>query len=408
MNRPLLITTMLVALALSLARGQAEIPQMLHYQGYITVSGQPFTGPGAFKFALVDRPGTTTYWSHDGTSVGGAAPATTVPNVAVVNGLYSILLGDRSVNGMTQTVPPSVFADQRDVFLRVWFDDGVNGLQQLAPDTRIASVGFAMVAATVSAGAINSAALAPKLTLGGISGSSSNVGTLTLKSAGDQTRAVLDAGTQNGNASLKLYDITGAFDTVRLVGAESGNAGAQLLLKNGGGNTTLEFDAQDGTNTTAGGVMRLKRNDGNNVAVLDADLGSGNSGLLLFNASGSQETARFTGAENGTKGAFVSLKNTNGNSTIQFRAQETEDPACASVLEMKPNNGRQTVTLRSALIPGALGGGILNLGNSAGNNTVELAGDGGENQGRLLLKHSNLSTRVKLDGDGINNGGPYR
>ena len=76
---------MLAALTLSLARLQAEIPQMIHYQGYVTVSGTPFTGAGTFKFALVDRPGTTTYWSHDGTSVGGTAPATALANIAVVN-----------------------------------------------------------------------------------------------------------------------------------------------------------------------------------------------------------------------------------------------------------------------------------------------------------------------------------
>src|SRR5687767_15977093 len=69
MNRSLIIPTMFAALTLSLARLQAEIPQMIHYQGYVTVSGTAFTGVGTFKFALVDRPGTTTYWSHDGTSV---------------------------------------------------------------------------------------------------------------------------------------------------------------------------------------------------------------------------------------------------------------------------------------------------------------------------------------------------
>jgi hypothetical protein len=393
-----IFTIILTSLTLSLARLQAEVPQMIHYHGYVTVSGQPFTGTGQFKFVLVDKPGTNSYWSHDGTSVSGAAPTNTIINLPVFRGLYSVLLGDRSVNGMTQTIPTSVFADHGDVFLRVWFDDGVNGLQQLAPDTPIASVGFAMVAAAVCDGSVNSAALAPNLSLGG----NATAGTLTLKSGGDQTRAVLDAGTQSGFASLKLFDATGAFDTVRLVGDESGNGGGQLLLKNGSGNTTLEFDAQDGSSTNAGGVVRLKKNDGKNVLVLDADIGSGNSGLLLFDANGSQETLRLSGAEDGTKGAFLGLKNTNGNATIQLRAQET-DGTSASLLQMKRNNGTETATLRSEY--GATEAGALLLGNSSGNSTVELAGDGGESQGRLLLKHSNLATRVKLDGDGINNGG---
>ncbi len=398
-----------MALAILLAwlagptQAQAEIPQMLHYQGYVTVSGQPFSGLGAFKFALVDLAGTVTYWSHDGTSVGGAAPTSTVVRVPVLGGLYSVLLGDRSVTGMTRVVPPDVFTDHRDVFLRVWFDDGTNGLQQLTPDTRLASVGYAMVAATVSEGAINSAALAPSLTLGGISGSRSNVGTLTLKSIGNQTRALLDAGTSGNSGSLKLYDVAGTTETVRLVGAENGNTGSQLLLKNGSGTTTLEFDAQDGTNITAGGVVRLKKSGGNNVLVLDSDLGSTNSGLLLFDVNGTQETVRMTGAQNGIKGGYLALKNANGNGTIELHAQETDDPTSASVLQMKQNGGRQTVALRSTF--GGSSGGALQLANSSGNNTVEVAGDGGEGQGRIILKHSDLQSRVRINGDGVNNGG---
>jgi hypothetical protein len=152
-------------------------------------------------------------------------------------------------------------------------------------------------------------------------------------------------------------------------------------------------------------VVRFKKNDGKDVLTLEADVDNGNSGLLLFDATGTKETARLTGANNGTRGGFLSLKNTNANPTIQLLAQETDDPTSASLLQMKQNNGRQTVTLRSAFIPGALGGGSLSLGNSTGNNTVELSGDGGENQGRLLVRHSDLQTRVKIDGDGINDGG---
>jgi hypothetical protein len=401
MNRSLYLTTMLVALTLSLARLQADVPQMIHYQGYVTVSGQPFTGQGLFKFALVDKAGTNTYWSHDGTSVGGLAPTTTISDIAVSSGLYSVLLGDRSVNGMTQAIPASVFAEHRDVFLRVWFDDGTNGLQQLAPDTRIASVGFAMVAEAVCDGAINSAALAPNITLGG----SSTSGTLTLKSGGDQFRAILDAGLQNISPSFMLFDLTGTFDAVRLVASEFLTGGAQLLLKNGAGKTTIELDAQDGSSTNAGGYLRLLRNDGKTVASLESELDNGNSGLLLYDVTGTKETVRLTGAEGGSQGGLLSLRNTNANPTIQLRAQDTSDPTSPSVLQMNQNNGRQTVTLRAGLIPGALGGGSLSLGNSSGNTTAELAGDGGENQGRLLLKHSSLATRVAIDGDGINNGG---
>ncbi len=403
MNRSmLLLAAAATATTLPAGRLAADVPTMLNYQGYVTVNNQPFTGQGLFKFALVDRLGTNTYWSHDGTSTGGAAPTSSLTNIAVFNGLYSVLLGDRTIAGMSQSVSPTVFADHRDVFLRVWFDDATNGVQQLAPDTRIASVGFAMVASTVTDGAIDSSALAPNLTLG----VTNNPGTLTLKSGGDQTRAVLDAGAQTGTGSLKMFDLTGAVETARLVGAESGAAGAQLLLKNGSGNTTLEFDAQDGGATTAGGVVRLKRNDGNTVLALDADIGNTNSGILLFDSAGARETLRLTGTENGAGGGLLSLRNTSGNATIVLHGEDPGDPLSTGIIEMKQNSGKQTVALRSTF--GGASGGALQLGNSAGNNTVEIAGDAGENQGRIILKRSDLSNRVRIDADGPNNSGELK
>jgi hypothetical protein len=43
--------------------------------------------------------------------------------------------------------------------------------------------------------------------------------------------------------------------------------------------------------------------------------------------------------------------------------------------------------------------------NARGAVTAALAGNGGENQGKLTLKHSDQKARVVLDGDGANNGG---
>jgi len=376
---------------------------MMQYQGYITVNAQPFTGAGAFKFALVDRQGTNTYWSRDGFSTGGGAPLTTLSNIAVLNGLYSILLGDRAINGMTRAIQPSIFADHRDVFLRVWFDDGTNGIQQLAPDTRIASVGFAMTAATVVPGGIDGTALAPGLTLGGATSGSSQAGVVTLKSGADQTRVSLEAGSSSAGGSLKLYESSGTHDTVRLVAADSGSGGAQLLLKNGSGTTTLELDAQDGSSTNATGLIRFKNKSGTNVLVLDSDPGNTNSGLLFYNALATQETLRITGAENGDKAGFVSVKTLNGDPTIVLRGQETTDATSGGLVEVKTVTGKQAIALRSKY--GVSDSGAILLGNTTGNKTVEIVGDGGEAQGRLILKHSDLQPRVKIDGDGINNGG---
>lgn len=167
LTRSLLLTA-LCALALPLS---AQVPQIINYQGKIAVGSTPFTGTGQFKFALVDGTGSTSYWSNDGTSAAGSEPTAAV-SLPVVNGLYVVPLGDASVGGMTP-IAPSVFANS-DVRLRVWFNDGSTGSQMLAPDQRITSVGYAMVAQTasianfagtafdVSDGVITTAKLAPQ------------------------------------------------------------------------------------------------------------------------------------------------------------------------------------------------------------------------------------------------------
>ncbi len=122
------------------------MPPLLNYQGRVAVSGVNFDGTGLFKFALVNATGSTTLWSNDGTSTAGSQPVASV-SLPVVKGLYSVLLGDASVAGMT-AVPASVFT-RSDVRLRVWFSNG-SGFQQMAPDQRIGATGYAMNAASVA------------------------------------------------------------------------------------------------------------------------------------------------------------------------------------------------------------------------------------------------------------------
>ncbi len=160
---PLMKTSLIASLILllgTLAPLSAQVPQIINYQGKLTVSGTPFTGTGQFKFALVNGDGTTSFWSHDGTSTAGSEP-TAALSLPVVNGLYVVPLGDTTLTGMA-AVPPAVF-ENADVRLRVWFNDGTNGTAVLTPDQRITSVGYAMMADTVPDGAITSAKLAGAL-----------------------------------------------------------------------------------------------------------------------------------------------------------------------------------------------------------------------------------------------------
>lgn len=138
-------------------RSQAQIPNLLNYQGRAVVNSVNFDGAGQFKFALVNSDGSVSFWSNDGTSVAGSEPAAAVP-LTVTKGLYSVLLGDVAVPNMG-AIPAAAFANA-DVRLRVWFSDGVNGSQLLTPDERLAPASY------LADGAVTTAAIAPNAVTG--------------------------------------------------------------------------------------------------------------------------------------------------------------------------------------------------------------------------------------------------
>ena len=141
----LVLTTAVLSWSIGL---RAQVPQMISYQGHVNVSGVAFTGTGQFKFALVDGTGATSYWSNDGTSSGGGQP-TAAFSLPVANGLFSVMLGDTNLAGMSAAIPASVF-NNAEVRLRLWFNDGTHGFQLLSPDQRIGSVGYAMQSASAA------------------------------------------------------------------------------------------------------------------------------------------------------------------------------------------------------------------------------------------------------------------
>src|SRR2546425_7207049 len=136
---------------------RAQVPQLINFQGRVAVDGVNFNGTGQFKFVLVNGDGSVSFWSNDGTSIGGSEPTHAVP-IAVSQGLYSVLLGNASLTNMTP-ISAAIFTNS-DVRLRIWFNDGTNGFQQFSPDQRIAAVGYAMMAANVADGIVTSAKLA--------------------------------------------------------------------------------------------------------------------------------------------------------------------------------------------------------------------------------------------------------
>ena len=130
------------------------MPPVINYAGQVAVDGEAFDGNGLFKFAIVNESGSTTYWSNDGTSTAGSEPTMSV-SVSVNGGLYSVLLGNSAIQGMN-AIDPAVFQQHTDAKLRVWFNDGTNGFQQLTPDRPFASVPYA-----ISAGNAGTVDIAP-------------------------------------------------------------------------------------------------------------------------------------------------------------------------------------------------------------------------------------------------------
>lgn len=151
-----------------------------------------------------------TYWSHDGTSVGGSEPQGWI-QLPVTNGLYSVLLGDESLDYVPPPdtdphIPFSVF-DNPDVRLRIWFNDGIHGFQHLAPDQRLASVGYAMVAGGVPDKSITSA----KIAAGAIS--NEQVSGISQDKIDNLLTDLSDKVSRSGDMLTGQYFIEGTIDT---------------------------------------------------------------------------------------------------------------------------------------------------------------------------------------------------
>jgi len=130
----------------SLRIAQGGAPAVVAYQGELRDSGTPYNGVGYFKFAIVDAG--VAYWSNDGTSSAGDLEPTAAVELAVSDGLFSVLLGD-TVPGMTEALTADAFSEP-DRTLRVWFSSDNITFDQLAPDTRIAAVPYALQAEEVA------------------------------------------------------------------------------------------------------------------------------------------------------------------------------------------------------------------------------------------------------------------
>ena len=117
------------------------VPMVLNYQGHLIEDGQAIEGDRQFKFVLLDGEGES-LWSHDGSSVAGSEPDTTI-TLPLRRGVYAVGLGDETIQNMSSI--PTEVVSANELFLRVWFV-GPSGSQLLTPDQTVGSVAFALKA----------------------------------------------------------------------------------------------------------------------------------------------------------------------------------------------------------------------------------------------------------------------
>jgi len=264
----------LLSVFILLLTGQifAQVPQIISYQGRVLVGSLGFEGSGQFKFALVDGSASSTYWSNDGTSAAGSQPSSAV-TIAVTKGIYSVVLGDTTLGNM-QAIPASAFA-HTDVRLRVWFNDGTTGWQQLAPDQRVAAVGYALIASSVDDGAITAAKIA-----------AGAIGTAQL-AANSVTSAKIAAGTI-GTAQLAANSVT----TTQLA---ANSVTSTQLAANSVTSAQIAANSITGAQIAAGtiGTTQIAANAVTSAQIATGAVGSSQlaSGVVAANLSAANQSA---------------------------------------------------------------------------------------------------------------------
>ena len=317
-------------------------------------------------------------------------------------------------------LPISAFENYPDVRLRVWFNGGA-GFQQLTPDQRIVSVGYALMAATVQDGSITTAKLAPGvLTPGNFPANS-----VSSTQLGDS----IDLGANGVSGHLDIFStplggpawsIDGAANLLQLFGDDGlenarlwgpgygelvlrnslannaaavtltaqGSTGGRLSLNNtnGSGRAILE-----GENT--GGLLTLYTADGNTGAALYGNEGAGSGALSLRNTNGSARFRAYGGPLSGSMDVF----DTSG--TLTFIVDGAEGTEGAQ-LNMYQANGARTIQLDAEV--GANGGGYLGLYENDGTELVTATANG---NGNIVLRQGDGSTGLGLSGNNGTGGG---
>jgi len=416
-----------LAVAFSLS-AMADVPHLIHHQGILQNNGgQPYNGPADFKFAFVNQDASTSFWSNDGTSVAGSEPGTAL-TLPVSDGLFNVQLGDTDL-GM-QALPPSVFADDQ-VYLRVWIND-----EQLTPDRRVTSVGFAMQAATVAEGAITAASIpdnaisSKHIVNGGVS-SEDLVPDITLESLSLEhggTKLSEFSATSNspilnfwdafgtptssmgdllGGGRLNLFQINGK-PGIRLDGDaatydNNSSAGGELTVHDAGGGIGVKLDGQN-----AGGARVEIRQTGDATSFIDmlahGDHGGGQ--VVVLGSKGVNGVEIFgQGSEGGPNPRSPDGESLDGSGQIKLY----QPGALGAVLYGSASEGGGAISLRAQngdtrmRLYGGPHAASLDMADAEGVLTIEADAAHGTFPGSRLVLRQNTVNRgavntIQLDG----------
>ena len=217
------------------------------------------------------QPAEVATWTNEDRKPTSTARPAVAETLSVSNGVYSVYLGDEAL--MPHLEPFDLHGG--DLYLRVWFSDGVNGFQQLSPDQRLGATPYAHIARSVLGrdsvvGEEDNVAMGLRTTASGVTATA--MGSQTLASGAYSTAMGLDT-TASGSESTAMGDGT---------------------IASGNNSTAMGFESiASGSNAFSAG-HRTTASNNDATALGDATIASGNNSTsmgLLTVASGRTATA---------------------------------------------------------------------------------------------------------------------
>jgi hypothetical protein len=331
-------------------------------------------------------------------------------------------LGDQSLADMEALQEGNLV--HPNLHLRIWFDDGVNGVEQLTPDQPLTSVAYAMhaeVAAQVKNGAVSANQIAPGSINNSHLSSSFNVavadGSITTAKLADNAVTSLklapNAVTSSHIASdtITSADVANDLDLLDLDLGGGGGFGKLQLWVPGISNPNSpsaptpmlrgQFDSD-----SSGAELKLTKTNGDPLAQVSSKTGEGSVSLLghiggrtditpgeLALAQPDNDAGVNLGAT--SNGGYLHLRNSSGVNRLTLYGG-TSGLASGSIY-LRNNAGFLNLAARSW--DGEEG--VVSMYNKNGGETIYFWGrnTGDTNAGQIGLKNGNGAETITLDAD---------